>query len=133
MTTERLATLATEFAVLYKQLEAATLHKTAIQKKFDHYKIEVIPDAMDEESITSCQIEGIGRLGLTNDARVSTIDKEAAFAWVRENGYEDLITETINGSTLKSFLKEMKAKGEEIPEDAFKYQPFTRASITKAR
>ena len=133
MTTERLATLAAEFQSLYRQLDAAKANCSAIQKKFDKYKLEVIPDAMDEESITSCNIDGIGRLGLTNDAWVGTLDKEAAFEWLRARGYEDLITETINGSTLKSFLKELKAKDEAIPEDVFKYQPYTRAAITKAR
>ena len=45
-------------------------------------------------------------------------NKEALFGALRENGYGDLITETVNANTLASFVKEQRERngGEEIPD-----------------
>jgi len=131
MATEKLAILAGEFQQLYLQLAAAKANCSAIQKKFDRYKLEVIPDALAEEQITSCNIDGIGRLGLTIDAWVGIIDRPVGHQWLRDHGFEDLITETVNGGTLKSWLKEQAKKGQVPPLDIFKFEPYSRASITK--
>ena len=131
MATEKLSILAGEFSQLYLQLAAAKANCSAIQKKFDHYKLEVIPDALAEEEITSCNIEGIGRLGLTIDAWVGMHNRDIGHQWLRDNGFGDLITETVNHGTLKSWLKEQAKSGHVPPLDIFKFEPYSRASITK--
>lgn len=42
--------------------------------------------------------------------------KEATFAWLKENGYGDLVKEQVNANSLTSLYKEMDESGE-LPEE----------------
>jgi len=112
------------------QLEE-TLKK--VNSRFDHLRLAAIPNKMDEEGIPNITIEGIGRVSLTSDAYVSIKAgmKDQAWQWLSDNGHGDLITETVNPSSLKAAVKQMIGKAEEVPEDLFNVTPFTRASITR--
>jgi isocitrate lyase len=104
-----------------------------VNLRLDFLRLGKIPEKMDEEGVTGLTLEGIGRVSLTADAYVSIKagQKEAAWEWLRDTGHGDLITETINASTLKAAIKEMVKKGEEIPNEMINFSPFTRASITR--
>lgn len=104
-----------------------------INSRFDYLRLAAVPNKMDEEGIDNITIEGVGRLGLTSDAYVSIKAgmKDQAWQWLSDNGHGDLITETINPSSLKAAVKQMISKAEEVPEDLFNVTPFTRASITR--
>jgi len=52
--------------------------------------------------------------------------------WLRDCGYEGMITETYNASSLKALLRRMLVEGVDIPDDIFNVAPFVRASIIKA-
>lgn len=126
---------AVEIAQLQHQLQKAneqadTVKKT-VGKVFDHTRTLLLPAQMEEEGISGFKIKGIGRVNLTSDMRVSMKDKEAGYAWLEENDHGDLITETVNASTLKALLSRMIRDGQEVPEEIFKISPFDRASITK--
>jgi hypothetical protein len=90
---------------------------------------------MCEDDMQSIKISGIGRLGLTNDARVSVASgmKYELHQWLEENGFEEVIQPSVNSSTLKAFIKEQKREGNPTPsEEVINYLPFLRASLTKA-
>ena len=59
------------------------------------------------------------------------VAKDGAFSWLRDNGRENLITETVNASTPKAMIKAMILKGEDVPADLFAVSPYQRASITR--
>ena len=105
-----------------------------INAEFDFLRITKIPTQMEDEGVDRITITGIGRVSLTADLHVSVkTDMKAKFYdWLRDNGRSDLISETVNASTLKAAVKGMYKAGEEIPEDLLNVSPFTRASITKA-
>ena len=105
-----------------------------INAEFDFLRITKIPTQMEDEGVDRITITGIGRVSLTADMHVSVkTDMKAKFYdWLRDNGRSDLISETVNASTLKAAVKGMYKAGEEIPEDLLNVSPFTRASITKA-
>lgn len=105
-----------------------------IQKEYDKMRLEVIPNLMDDEGIEKMSVEGVGTLYLTSDvyASIPAVTKRDAWEWLSDNGHGDLITETVNSSTLKAFVKDAISKGEELPEGLFKVTPFTRASIRKS-
>ena len=103
-----------------------------VNAHYDVLRIELIPAKMDEEGVQRIVIEGIGRVSLTADLYVSTIDKPGLFNWLRKHKLGSLITEQVAPSTLKAFVKNRIVKGEEVPENLVKTTPFTRASITKA-
>lgn len=54
------------------------------------------------------------------------VDKEAGYVWLRENGGADLIQETVNAGTLKSFLvSKLNDEGVEPPEEVIKLNSFS--------
>ncbi len=115
-------------------LEEAKAIKVALQKKFDALRLNLIPSAMDDDGITSANIDGIGRIGLTSDLYASIIkdQQSQAFGWLRDHNHGDAVKETVNAGTLKALLKVVIKKGEvTIPEEIFKVTPYSRAAITK--
>lgn len=113
--------------------EAMEERMKQLNARFDYLRLNAVPNKMDEEGVSNLTLEGIGRVGLTSDAYASikTGQKEHAWEWLQDTGHGDLITETVNASSLKAALKQMVAKGEIIPEEFFNFTPFTRASITR--
>lgn len=105
-----------------------------VNKVFDHLRMARIPQAFDDDGISLLRVDGVGRCSLTADMFVSIAKgrRDEAYEWLRDTGRQDLITETINASTLKAVIKKAKLSGEELPEGAFNVTPFTRASITRA-
>jgi hypothetical protein len=125
--------LVREMKELKIKLEEADKVKKELQKEFDFLRLNKIPDVCDEMGIERLSVEGVGRLSLTSDFRVSIIgaNKEKAYEWLVDNRHGDLITNTVNSSSLKAMVKDATAKGEELPDELFKIYSFTRASITK--
>lgn len=126
--------LALEFQAL-KQIKAdAKLEAALVEEKFDALTKQVIPDKMTEEGIKTIAIDGVGRLQLSAQAYCSTKAgmKDALFDWLIENDFKDLITDVVNASTLKAFIKEQLNLGEKVPPDEIiNYDPYLRASVVK--
>lgn len=125
--------LAEEFNKLKGEKEQAEMTASFITAKFDVIRMESIPNKMEAEGVESIRLEGIGRLGLTADLFLSVKGemKGALYDWLRENGFGELITDSVNGSTLKAFVKEQMKKGKPIPTECLSMTPYQRASITK--
>ena len=126
--------LAAEMNDIRLLLDTAKEVKTSLQKKYDALRLNLVPSAMDDEGVTSINIDGIGRMGLTADlyASIPADQKPEAYEWLRDNQHGDIIKETVNAGTLKATFKAIIKKGEEtIPENIFKVTPFSRAAITK--
>lgn len=100
--------------------------------ELDILRFEKIPEKMDEEETETIRYEGIGRVSLTADTRVALPKglKPEFFKWCRAHKLGDLISETVNSSTLTSWVKGRIKAGKEVPS-VLKVTPFTRASITK--
>lgn len=81
-------------------------------------------DALLTEAMMENEVEKFSRnkktFYLSTRLFASALDgnKDALFGALRENGYGDLITETVNANTLSSFVKEQREMngGEEVPE-----------------
>jgi hypothetical protein len=78
-------------------------------------------------------VEGIGRVNIRTDIYCSTkkgmgIDLKE---WMKGHEMEDIITDVINASTLKAWVKEQMKAGNEIPEELLNITPYDRAVITK--
>lgn len=100
----------------------------------DELRLKEIPTLMESLEVRNATFEGLGRVQLAADIYASTREgkKEAAMQWLRDCGYENMITETYNASSLKALFRRQIAEGVEIPEEIFNVAPFTRASIVKA-
>jgi len=120
-------------SMLHDQLESVKAVKAKLQSAYDYVRIGRVPELMDEQGIRNITLEGIGRVTLTADAYVSVpADNRQIFHhWLTDNGYSDLISETVNSSTLKAWCMRRVKEGEDLPE-MVKFTPYSRASITKA-
>lgn len=119
---------------LQDNVEQLAKRKAALQSAFDFLRLTKIPEIMDEMGAKSVNLDGIGRVTLTADAYVNVVkdNREELYGWLTDNGFADLITETVNASTLKAWaIRRLKA-GEELPP-VVNVTPFTRAAITPNR
>jgi hypothetical protein len=113
-----------------------------LNKEWDFLRQFAVPTACEDEGIDGMTIKNVGRLSLTGDlwANILKPKREDAYQWLRDNGHEGLITETVNAGSLKAAIKEVLKKNaretdpekvEQWPDNLFSITPFTRASITK--
>lgn len=102
---------------------------------YDFFRLELIPTKFEDEGIERISVDGVGRVSLTGDMYVSVFKgkKEEFYEFLRDIGKGDLITESVNPSTLKAVVKQMISNGDELPDDLVKVTPFTRASITSSK
>jgi len=105
-----------------------------VNKDLDFVRTIKIPQKMEELQLKNATFEGLGRIQLASDLFASTKEgqKDNAIQWLRDCGYDGMISETYNASSLKALLRRMIAEGTEIPDNLFNISPFTRASIVKA-
>jgi len=113
-------------------LDGITEQKTAAQRVYDTLRMAVIPEIMDAQQLKSANVDGIGRVTLTSGifTAVNAGKQEELKQWLIDHGFEDLIKEQVNSSTLNAWTSRRVKAGEEIP-DCVKITPFTRASITQ--
>lgn len=133
MSMEDLRSYCARMRVLQERKDALEADLTAVNKELDFIRTKAIPELMESMELRNVTIEGIGRVQLASDIYASTRDgqKDAAMRWLRDLGYENMIQETYNSSSLKALLRRMLAEGVDIPDDIFNVTPFTRASIVK--
>lgn len=117
------------FRKVRDELDAAKDAKTVLQNHYDFLRRTIAPGKMEEQDIDKIDVDGIKvKLDVETFASIPAANKETAFAWLREHGMGSLITETVNGSTLKATAKDMLKKGDSLPPEIFK---VTTASIIK--
>lgn len=119
---------------LKKALEEVKEMQSQIQVQHDFLSQNVIPDKMDDEGVNTVNYDGIGRLQCAADIRCSVLkkDRKALHSWLSANGHGSLISEGVNSSTLKAFVKERMKEEKEIPKDILQITPYSKASVVKA-
>lgn len=133
MSMEELRSYCARMRVLQEQKDALEADLSEVNKELDLLRTKKIPELMESMELRNVTIEGIGRVQLAADIYASTREgkKDAAMQWLRDLGYDNMIQETYNSSSLKALLRRMLAEGVDIPDDIFNVTPFTRASIVK--
>lgn len=124
--------LVRELALARARKEQADEVARAANWAHDHLRLIELVKKMEDTGITNVTVEGVGRVTLVGDlyARIPAAKRTAAYEWLRDNGHGDLITETVNASTLKAAVRTMLKKGEELPSDLLVVTPYTRAQLT---
>lgn len=133
MSQELLSKYAARMKELGGKYDALKEQEKAVNAEYDELRLRLIPELMSEMNIRTVTYEGIGRIQLAADvyATIPTDHKQAAYNWLADNGFGDLVQPTVNASTLKAWCKEQLKGGTDLPEDLFRVTPFTRASIVK--
>jgi hypothetical protein len=119
---------------LQAQKDALEEQVSDVNRQLDELRLKKIPELMESLGIRNTTFEGIGRVQLAADLYASTREgkKQEAMQWLRDCGYEGMITETYNASSLKALFRRQMAEGTDIPDEIFNVAPFVRASIVKA-
>ena len=133
-----------ELAETFKKMKDANAEADNELKKqkeiFDILRLKVIPEKLDNEGMSSINIKGVGRLGVTLDMNVSVLaeNRDRFYEWLEESGHGGIIKPYAQPSTVKAFVKEeVKLAAEErrepdLPQDLVDWTPFYRASVTKS-
>ena len=122
-----------EMRAIQDQKERLEEELKNINRRFDELRLREIPEMMEALEVRNATFEGLGRVQLASDIYASTREgqKDAAMRWLRDLGYEDMISETYNASSVKALLRRMITDGVETPDTIFNITPFTRASLVK--
>ncbi len=104
-----------------------------INQQYDIVRLRKIPQLMESLQIRNATFTGIGRVQLAADIYASTREgrKAEAIQWLRDLGYDEMVSETYNASSMKALFRRLIEQGANIPSDIFNVTPFTRASIVK--
>ena len=126
--------LADEFRKL-QDIKADLKRQSAIvTKQYDALTTQVLPDKMAEDGFRNVALAEGGRFQASAQAYCSTVGgmKFELFQWMRDNEFNDLITEVINASTLKAFITEQNKLGNPVPSDEIvNFNPYTRVTLVK--
>ena len=109
------------FKEIKDELEEAKAVKSELQKAYDFFRFNVLPEKMDDEGVAKIDV-GDAKIRVQDEyyTTIPADHKAEAYAWLRENDLESVITETVNGSTLKATIKAMYKNGQHVPEDLIK-------------
>ena len=131
---KQITDIAERLRLLKAHKDTYTEKLSGINKEIEYIERIKLPDMMDDLGTTSMRLDGIGRLTISTDAFVSTkaAHKAELYEWLENNGHGDLITNTVNASTLKAFVKSLDKQGEEIPEDFINYTPYSKVTLYRS-
>jgi len=130
----QLRTLCVQMKDLQRRKDELETQLSTVNSDLDNLRLREIPTLMESLEVKNATFEGVGRVQLASDLYASTREgkKDTAMRWLRDCGYEGMITETYNASSLKALLRRLMVEGAEIPDDIFNVTPFIRASVVKA-
>ena len=129
-----LGELSETFVLARECAECASEATKELNKFKDYMSYSVLPEAFTEEGLKTITTDSGYRVTITAGLSVTMANKEKGFEWLKENGYEALIQETVNSSALKAAVKRMlEEEGVEPPSDAFNVKPAPYSSVTKVK
>lgn len=95
---------------------------------------EYVPDAMRRAGVKTVNVIDVGRVTISHRFSCSMIDKEKGMEWLRANGLDGIIIETVNAATLGATAKDLlENHGRDLPGDLFKTSTSAFTSITKSK
>lgn len=128
-----LRALCVEMKSLQDQKDKLDEQVKLIVDRIDALRLKEIPEMMETLEVKNTTFEGLGRVQLASDLYCSTKagQKDKAMQWLRDCGYEEMISESYNATSMKALVRRLIVDGAEIPE-FLNVTPFMRASIVKA-
>jgi molybdenum cofactor biosynthesis enzyme MoaA len=106
-------------------------------KQVKEKAVTELVEYMDNRDLKSFKSATLGITAIRKETLYVSIDKEKheeAMRWIQEDmGRGDMIKATIHNKTLSSFISDMLKKGEQIPQDLFKWFFKPEISIINAK
>ena len=131
---DELRELAAEMRDLADSIQSYKERTAELTERFDELRLKKIPEKMEALGVKTVTYPGIGRVQTATDLYANTKagQKEAGIQWLRDCGYDGMISEGYNASSVKALFRQMLKDGQPIPDEIFNVTPFIRASIVKA-
>lgn len=94
-----------------------------------------LPEAFDKAQIPHVNLDEGYRVGVSHSVRASVRAnmKDAAIEWLRKNGLETIVSETINASTLSAVARTMGEDNRQLDEGIFHVYVQPTTSVTKTK
>jgi len=101
----------------------------------EHYTMSVLPELFEDECVTTLNLASGYRVTVkhTMRASVKADAKGHAFQWLIDNDLGDLVTETVNASSLSATARMLNEEGRELPTDFFNVATLPQVSLTKTK
>ena len=118
MNSNPLLELASKLSALRERKEALKEEEKQLNDEIADVEQQLV-DMMIDEEMQNFTYSG-KLFYLNQQVRVSPRAevKEKVFAWLKDNGYEDLVYETVNSNRFSAFCKELMEENDgELPED----------------
>lgn len=124
---------ANELRSLKAQLETQEGAVSATKAAIEKLTKQTIPEILEAMGADNARVPGVGTVYLQHKvfANVKADDRDRFHAWLRDNGFGDLIKDTVHPGTLTSFAKEQLEKGVALP-DFVQASFVTQAALRKA-
>lgn len=110
------------------------LQRKKIGELLEGLSRNTIPEMMVEAEVRTITLDDIGyRFTVSHRWSCTIQDKDAGIPWLKANGYEALVFETVNAQTLAGWAKKMvEEEGKEPEPSIFKTGTMAYTSVTKA-
>lgn len=128
--------LARSFVVLHRLITRCEETLKPLKETFEQYKTLHCPQIFEQEGVTSVPLAEGFRIGVsvTLRASIKPEQKDYAYQWLRENKLGDLITSTVNASTLSGAARSMEDdQNIELPTEYFNVAKVPTTSVTKTK
>lgn len=108
-------------------------------KPFDKFYEEVkgikLPAAFEAHGVPTVTLEEGYRVTVAYNVRASVKggQRDAAYQWLRDNGLGDIITDTVNASTLSALARSMAEENKELDTELFTVAILPTTSVTKTK
>lgn len=114
----------------YEELDK---ERKRVYEQVENLSRQTIPEMMDERGVKTITLKDISyRFTVQVRMTVSMPDKENGMIWLRKNGLENLIQETVNSSSLTAAVKQRIEKdGLDVPPELFNTNTMNVTSMTK--
>lgn len=118
MANDRLTNLARRFRELKDRKESLNAELKELGEELKKIEVELLPQAMDENDIEKFTVEGVGTVytQVKVYAYVKVEDQQQFFGWLREEGHDPLIKESVAPGTLNKFVQDQLEEGVDLPE-----------------
>lgn len=133
MSMDQLKELCAQMKDIQEKKDVVEEQLKAINADLDELRLKKIPELMESMDCKNATFTGLGRVQLASDLYCSTKagQKDQAMQWLRDCGYENMISETYNATSMKALIRRLIVDGTDVPE-FLSVTPFMRASIVKA-
>lgn len=102
--------------------------------QLEHMSYNVIPNLMEVREVRNITLDDVStRFSLSTRTSATMLNKQEVMDWLREIGAGDMITETVNASSLGSFVDEYVTEKQIDPPDCVQVKRHSLTSMTKVK